>query len=362
MKNLDHFTICFCLLVVLSLSQARAAFTSFYVFGDSVSSTTNGPGDEFYYNNNGQRWSNGRVWVEVLAQRQGLNCEPSKNWSYYNHNSSNLLPHVLSFPSPTNASSALVVVWVNNADFVNYMGTIYPSLNTTTWSNAIQSSLTNHSQIITNLYAKGIRTLVMPNAVDISKIPQFVFNSTENKAFIRQRVIEFNEGLNHIVTNLTTSLTGLKIIIPDIFMLLDDVVIYPTNYGLTNALYLSQSVSAVEDPFLSDKSLNGPGANYNFWDFQAPTAKFHMHMADKAQQLLSPSSISDITSVNTSNQLSMADLPVGRDGVVEISTNFLNWATAANVTTTNLNQSILVDAPGEHGFYRLRFPFLWSWP
>ena len=269
---------------------------------------------------------------------------------------------MLSFPSPTNASSALVVVWVNNADFVNYMGTIYPSLNTTTWSNAIQSSLTNHSQIITNLYAKGIRTLVMPNAVDISKIPQFVFNSTENKAFIRQRVIEFNEGLNHIVTNLTTSLTGLKIIIPDIFMLVDDVVIYPTNYGLTNALYLSQSVSAVEDPFLSDKSLNGPGANYIFWDFQAPTAKFHMHMADKAQQLLSPSSISDITSVNTSNQLSMADLPVGRDGVVEISTNFLNWATAANVTTTNLNQSILVDAPGEHGFYRLRFPFLWSWP
>ena len=87
-----------------------------------------------------------------------------------------------------------------------------------------------------------------------------------------------------------------------------------------------------------------------------------MHIADKAQQLLSPTRISDIISVSTSNQLSMADLPVGRDGVVEISTNFLSWATAATITTTNLNQSVLVNAPGEHGFYRLRFPFLWSWP
>ena len=52
---------------------ARAAFTSLYVFGDTVSSTTSNvlsyPESTFYY---GQRFSNGRAWVEVLAQRQGL--------------------------------------------------------------------------------------------------------------------------------------------------------------------------------------------------------------------------------------------------------------------------------------------------
>ncbi len=363
MKSSHRFTICLCLLVVLSLNQARAAFTSFYVFGDSVSSTTNGPGDQYYYSTNGLRWSNGRVWVEVLAQRQSLTCDSNKNWSYYGHDSATLVSQIGSFNAPTNAASAaLVVVWVNNADFVNDMGVIYPSLNPTTWANAINLSLTNHYKVVTNLYAKGIRTLVMPNAVDISKIPQFVFNSTANKAFIRQRVMDFNAGFNLLVSNLTATLPNLKIVVPDIFELLDDVLIHSANYGLTNALYLSQSIDALEDPLLSDLSLNGPGANYIFWDYQAPTAKFHMHIADKAQQLLSPASISDIVSVNTSNQLSMADLPVGRNGVVEVSTNFLDWSTAANVTTTNLNQSILVNAPGELGFYRLRFPFLWSWP
>jgi phospholipase/lecithinase/hemolysin len=361
-KSLHRFTVCICLLVVLSLNQARAAFTSFYVFGDSVSSTTNGPGGQYYYSTNGLRWSNGRVWVEVLAQRQSLTCDSNKNWSYYGHDSATLSTQISSFNAPTNANSALVVVWVNNADFVNDMGVIYPSLNPTTWSNAINLSLTNHFKVITNLYTKGIRTLVMPNAVDISKIPQFVYIAPANKAFIRQLVMDFNSGFSLLVSNITATLPDLKIISPDIFALLDDVLIHSTDYGMTNALYLGQSIDALEDPLLVDLSLNGPGANYIFWDYQAPTAKFHMHIADKAQQLLSPARISDIVSVNTSNQLSMTELPVGRNGVVEISTNFVNWSTAANVTTTNLNQSILVNAPGEHGFYRLRFPFLWTWP
>ena len=33
---------------------------------------------------------------------------------------------------------------------------------------ANNQSQTNHLQIITNLYAKGVRTLILPNAVDIS--------------------------------------------------------------------------------------------------------------------------------------------------------------------------------------------------
>ena len=85
-------------------------------------------------------------------------------------------------------------------------------------------------------------------------------------------------------------------------------------------------------------------------------------IADKAQQLLSPARINNITSVNTSNQLDVANLPIGRNGVVEVSTNFLNWSTAATITTTNLDQSVLVNVSGDQGFYRLRFPFLWSWP
>ena len=117
----------------------QAAFTALYIFGDSISTTTNGPGGSFYY---GQRNSNGRVWVEVLAQRQGLTYDSSKNWSYFGNTSTSLVANVSSFPAPVNANNALFVIWVNCADL------FYPALNDGTslsqWTSAINQSQTNH--------------------------------------------------------------------------------------------------------------------------------------------------------------------------------------------------------------------------
>ena len=49
------------------------------------------------------------------------------------------------------------------------------------WTNAINQSQTNHYKAVTNLYfAKGARTLIMPNVVDISTIPDF--NTSVNAA------------------------------------------------------------------------------------------------------------------------------------------------------------------------------------
>ncbi len=49
----------------------------------------------------------------------------------------------------------------------------YTSNNIAIWTNAINQSISNHFTAITNLYAKGVRTLVMPNAVDITEIPYY---------------------------------------------------------------------------------------------------------------------------------------------------------------------------------------------
>src|SRR5664279_2012532 len=82
-KSFIRFT-----LVVLFLGTilfpAQANYSSLYVFGDALSSTTDGTTSPNYYVG---RDSNGRVWVEVLAQRQGLVYDASKNNSYYDHNS-----------------------------------------------------------------------------------------------------------------------------------------------------------------------------------------------------------------------------------------------------------------------------------
>ena len=395
MKGFIRFTCCLWLFG-LAVFPARAAFTSLYIFGDGVSTTTTNAvaGQLPYY---GLRRSNGRVWVELLAQQLSLTNNywystnssiqasytnltasttnwsySSNNWSYFGNYSSNLMTELNAFSAPANASNALFIVWVNDADFVGDMGSIYAPnsqssarTNITAWTNAINQSLSNHWQVITNLYyAKGARTLLMPDAVDITEIPEYDLDASADKAFIRQMVIDFNTNFLAMLSNAMISCPGLKIYEPDFFSLLDNILTNAAAYGLTNALYDGQSIDALEDPALSDDSVNGPGTNYIFWDATDPTAKAHAVMAGVARQLLAPVQFSQITSRNGTNQLNLANVPVGLNGVVLGSTNLAltNWTTVTNFNSTNTAESVTVPVSGPMQFYRLYFPFSWTWP
>jgi len=249
------------------------------------------------------------------------------------------------------------------------MGDIYSAgygTNTTKWMNAINLSLTNHWRIITNLYyAKGVRTLVMPNAVDIIKIPQYSYiTSTADRNFIRQRVIDFNTAFVAILNQARTSLPGISIYEPDIFSLLDNVLTNAAAYGLTNVLLNGQAIDVIEDPNLTDKSITGRGTNYIFWDVSDPTAKFHAVVADVVQQLIAPAQITNVTMLAGNGQLAVASLPIGLSGFVDGCTNLVltNWVTQTSFNSTNATQTIVVPASGPVWFYRLRFPYAWSWP
>ena len=366
---------------------AQAAFTSLYIFGDGVSTTTtNASAGQYYY---GLRKSNGRVWVELLAQQLGLTNNywystngsihvsytnlsasstnwsySSNNWSFYGDFSPLLVTNVNHFTAPSDADTALFVVWVNDADFVGYMGSIYPSTNIVTWTNAINQSLTNHWNIITNLYyAKGARTLIMPKAVDITEIPQYNGNPAAIKSFVRQRVIDFNTAFTTLLNQARASLPGITIYEPDFFNLLDNVLTNAAAYGLTNALSGGQSIDVIESS-LTDKSLNGAGTNYIFWDSSDPTAKLHAVLADITQQLVSPAQISNLTALNGSNQLVMANVPIGQNGLVLGCTNLLapSWTTNITFVSSNTTQTIFVTPSGPQWFYRLKFPYSWTWP
>lgn len=358
-KSLRQFTICLGLLVVLGIHRSQAAFTSLFVFGDGACTTTNNSFVGYYE----KRFCNGRVWVEVLAHWQNVNFPTNNNWSFFAHSSTDLTTDVATFVPPFDASNTLVAIWVADADIVNNLNDVsfgppYDNSKLAIWTNSLNATAGNHAIAIQTLYNKGIRTLVMPNAVDLTKVPVYTDLSAANKAFVRQRTIEFNTQFTAVISNAMTANPGLKIVQPDIFALLDTISANPTNFGLI-AAPLTAADNALDQGFTA---LNGTGSSFMFWDDIHPTAKFQMYIAEQAQQLLSPAIISNISSVNTSNLLDMASLPVGRNGVVEVSTNFVDWSTNADIATTNLNQSILVNAPGERGFYRLRFPFLWSWP
>ncbi len=348
------------------LLSAQTSFTSLYIFGDGLSTTTNNPGaGPLFY---GQRYSNGRIWAEVLAQWQGLTFVSNRNWSYFGQFSSNLLGNLAAFSPSSDTDEALFVVWVNNADFVDDMNKFgdpnnaFHGTNITSWTNAINSSLSNHFRIITNLYGKGARTLLMPNAVDIMKVPNYDPWPAGNKSFVRQQVVNFNVAFSDVLSNAAASLPDLTIFTPDIFALADDVIAHPANYGLRDAFYNGFRTDAVEDPALTNKALNGPGTNYMFWDYMHPTAKFHMVIADTVQRVISPVQFSGIAALAGSNRLDAINVPVGRAGFLDATTNFVNWESVQNVNTNFATQSLYVPASDPLQFYRLRFPFAWSWP
>jgi phospholipase/lecithinase/hemolysin len=339
---------------------AQAAFTALYIFGDSLSTTTNNTsGLSFYY---GQRFSNGRVWVEVLAQRQGLTYDPNKNWSYFLNSSTTLVANVSSFTAPANASNALFVIWVNCADL--WFPATYSGTSMAQWTNAINQAQTNHYKAVTNLYAKGARTLIMPNAVDLSTIPEF--DGSANANFIHLRCLDYNIAFSNTLNRIRASCTNLVLYTPDFFTLLTNLIAHPTNYGVTNALGDGVSIDAVNAVNFGFPSAatNGFGTNFIFWDPHDPTAMVHDWMANTAQQLISPVRISNLTAFNGSNRLDMANVPIGQNGMVLGRTNLVlgNWKTNATFVSSNATQSVFVPASGPQWFYRLKFLYSWTWP
>ena len=343
-----------------AVPPAQAAFSSLYVFGDGTCSTTGGPGGSIYYQNT---YSNGRIWIQVLAQRQGITYQASKNPSDEWHDSSTNLALINQF-SAADASTSLFVLWFCDADFVDYMQYgPYPTLDTNLWNSYISASLTRHSQAITTLYNKGARTLIMPNAVDISQVPLYSYEwglTASAKSFIRGRVAYFNSGFNTVVSQARASLSGIKIIVPDFFSLLDNMLAHPGNYGLVNPGY-----AALEDASLDPWSLTGPGAYYVFWDPWDPTAKAHEIMADTVEPMLSPVTFTQITSLGASNRLDVINMPIGLSGFVDGRTNLALGSWTLGVTNFNsisATQAIYVRTSSPVRYYRLRFPFAWTSP
>lgn len=304
------------------------------------------------------------MWVEVLAQWAGISFDSTNsNSSYWGHYSPILVEDVAGYSAPADVGTALYVVWVGNADFVwnIYNLSPYDSSNLATWTATNNLWLSNHYTVITNLYAKGARSLVLPNVVDLSQTPteDWAALTPSHRAFIRARTIEFNAGLSLMVSNALLAMPDLSIWNPDIFSLFDAVLADPGGYGMVNP-----GVGALFDAGLGDYSLDGPGAHYVFWDDIHPTAKFQMLFAEAAQELIWPVWLQPGANVPGTNLLKLkaVNVPIGRDGVVLASADLVSWTNVLSFESTNSSQTIPVPSSGSSQFYQLEFPFNWVWP
>jgi hypothetical protein len=228
------------------------------------------------------------------------------------------------------------------------------------WTTEINQAITRHEQAVTNLHNAGVRTLVMPNAADITETPAYFY--LPERPFVRARAEQYNTAFATAMKALAEFLPGLKIHQPDIFGFFDQVVSNPAAFGLVNPPGEPATLGLTE-PY----QLDGPEAHYVFWDYWHPSAKFQMHLAEYVQQMISPFQIKKVAVAGDDAELTITNIPLGRQGYIDsCATPKGSWEEASSIFepagTGSPTKMFPSPATGSVRFYRVRFPVVWTWP
>ena len=287
-------------------SPAQAAYTSLYVFGDSLSDNGNSyllteglwPPSPPY----AQRLSNGPVAVERLAERLGIELAPSvlggtgyavggattgtRNFSYEAQ---------VPFPMPPALADTGLLSQVER--FVR-SGPSFAPRDTlfTVWAGAndfflayergddLQATagraLGNLTQAIGTLAQAGARDILVPNLPNLADIPFGLMLSEAERAALGALSAGFNAGLTQSIAQLRAA-TGIRLIEFDVAGLLDALLANPAAYGFSN----------VSDMCLDPANpgpLLGGCQGYLYFDIVHPTAAAHRLLGDLFYAQIAP--------------------------------------------------------------------------
>ena len=370
----------FSLFVWMSLGtlNSLAGFSSMYVFGDSLSAVTGSAADVLkppgasatnYWNG---RFSNGQVWVEYLAALQGIPFDTNHVFAHFGNDAQlvhdNIVSRFSGYTPPPDISTSLYIFWSGCSDcflpaFEEAMqvseGT---NVDAYSWTASISNEMVAISASVDVLYSQGVRTLLLPNAVDVSTIPYFTFALTNITnyysllASVHAGVQQYNAALAVTLNQLRAEYPALTLYSPDFYADFNFALANAAIYGLTKT-----NVDALEDPALTNKSFTGPGANYVFWDWLHPTTKLHAAVAGSVEGIFLPMRIKQLTIAGGSNRFDLVNLPVGLTGKLESTTNLANpggWTNRASIVATGATQSVFISTNGlgNRCFFRLSFP------
>lgn len=243
-----------------------------YVFGDSLSDTgtvfraTGGvyPPNPPYFQG---RYSNGRVWVEYLADYLELSAEQIKNFAYGGamivSDRNSLVPGLLSqVQSFTQANrsinpNALYVLWAGANDYLQ--GTTNTTLLVDTTAKAIST-----------LAETGAKKILVANLPDLGQLP--ATRNTANANDLSRLTQTHNLGLRRSLKQLNQQYPHLQLLTLDANTLYHQAIAQPSTFGFTN----------VTQSCLSGSQSCGKPNQFLFWDSIHPTTTAHQALAKTA--------------------------------------------------------------------------------
>ncbi len=128
-----------------------------------------------------------------------------------------------------------------------------------------------------------------------------------------------------------------------------NIVMSPGTYGFTVA-----TNGALEDPSLTNKSFNGPGADYVFWDVVHPTTKLDAMTGGAAYELVAVGL--NLAQSGTNFNLTVSNLCPGLPYTMQSSTNLTAWSNyqSFNAVSTNTNMAV-TNGPRNKAYYRVAY-------
>lgn len=262
----------FIMVVAAKFMDKTHPITEVYVFGDSLSDTgmvfraTGGmyPPNPTYFQG---RYSNGRVWIEYLAESLHLSSKQTHNFAYGGSTTGSvgnsyvpsLLNQVQTFTQThqhTN-SDALYVLWAGANDYLQGVSSAtIPVKNVTT--------------AISSLTDVGAKKILVANLPDLGQLPA-TRNST-NSVNLSALTQAHNQGLRRSLKVLSQQHSDLEIVQLDANALYRDAIANPAAFNFTN----------VSSPCLSGSSTCGKPDQFLFWDGIHPTAAAHRIIGETA--------------------------------------------------------------------------------
>ncbi|MEH2463944.1 SGNH/GDSL hydrolase family protein [Nostoc sp.] len=255
----------FIMVVAAKFMDKTHPITELYVFGDSLSDTgmvfraTGGmyPPNPTYYQG---RYSNGRVWIEYLAESLHLSSKQTNNFAYGgattgsvgNSYVPSLLNQVQSFTQThqkTN-SDALYVLWAGANDYLQGVS-------------SATVPVKNLTIAINSLTDVGAKKILVGNLPDLGQLP--ATKTSTNSVNLSALTQAHNQGLRRSLKILSQQHSDLKIVILDANTLYRDAITNPVAFNFTN----------VTTPCLSGSSICSNPDQFLFWDGIHPTAAAH---------------------------------------------------------------------------------------
>jgi len=271
------------IMVVLTNSLGSThPIAGLYVFGDSLSDAgmvfqaTGGmyPPSPTYFQG---RYSNGRVWIEYLADRLQISSKQTNNFAYGgattgnvgNSYVPNLLTQVKSFTQAHQKTNpnALYVVWAGANDYLQGV-------------NNATVPVQNVNQAIASLTDVGAKKFLVANLPDLGKLPATRSNS--NSANLSSLTQAHNQGLRRSLKILNQQYPELEIITLDANTLYRNAIANPAAFGFTN----------VSSSCLAGSQLCGNPDQFLFWDGIHPTTATHRIIGETAFSAIQEAGIS----------------------------------------------------------------------